>query len=176
VQAFPIMTSSTAGLQSMLLPATDGFAINYGTGAIGAEIIANRFGVGPMGSCADCRFEEFFLSAWTVGDAAMLVDYPANTPCAGQPANPDINPTTPPPGQPTSAPCTMGVAGNAPTGITPYRKATKALYSDDPSNVYHSYINDRVKFRVLHTGTGVSHVHHLHAHQWVHSPNSDGST
>jgi len=176
VQAFPIMTDPAAGLQSMLLPATDGFAINYGTGGIGAEILANRFGVGPMGSCADCRFEEFFLSAWTVGDASMLVDVPANTPCSNQPNNPAVTPTTPPPGQPASAPCTLGVAGNAPAGIKPYRKATKVLYEDDPSNVYHSYINDRVKFRILHTGTGVSHVHHLHAHQWLHSPNSDGST
>ncbi|KAF5407344.1 MAG: hypothetical protein Udaeo2_25540 [Candidatus Udaeobacter sp.] len=26
-----------------------------------------------MGECADCKFEEFFLSAWSVGDPAMLV-------------------------------------------------------------------------------------------------------
>ncbi len=24
----------------------------------------------------------------------------------------------------------------------------------------------------MHTGTGVAHVHHQHAHQWLHSPNS----
>jgi len=57
----------------------DGFAINYGTGGIGAEIIANRLGVGPMWDCADCKYEEFFLSSWTVGDPAMVVDIPANT-------------------------------------------------------------------------------------------------
>ncbi|HYI12320.1 MAG TPA: hypothetical protein VEK57_24920 [Thermoanaerobaculia bacterium] len=177
VQAFPIMTDAAAGLQAMLLPATDGFAINYGTGGIGAEILANRFGVGPMGSCADCRFEEFFLSAWTVGDASMLVDNPANVPCTGVDNQWAVTDKTL-----ASVPCTTGVAGNAPhqddpkKKVTPYRKATKVLYPDDPSNVYHSYINDRVKFRILHTGTGVSHVHHLHAHQWVHSPNSDGST
>jgi len=53
-----------------------GFAINYGTGGIGAEVYANRIGVGPMGPCVDCKFEEFFLSAWSVGDPAMLVDRP----------------------------------------------------------------------------------------------------
>ena len=51
-------------------------------------------------------------------------------------------------------------------------KATKAFYPDDPSNVYHSYIRDHVKFRILHAGPGPSHVHHLHAHQWLHSPRS----
>ena len=51
-----------------------GFRINYGTGGIGAEIYANRIGVGPMGDCVDCKFEEFFLSAWSVGDPAMVVD------------------------------------------------------------------------------------------------------
>lgn len=56
----------------------DGFAINYGTGGIGAEIIGNRLGVGPMWDCVDCKFEEFFLSSWTVGDPAMVVDVPAN--------------------------------------------------------------------------------------------------
>ena len=40
----------------------DDFAINYGTGGIGAEIYANRIGVGPMGNCVDCKYEEFFLS------------------------------------------------------------------------------------------------------------------
>ena len=59
----------------------DAFAINYGTGGIGAEVYANRIGVGPMGDCVDCKFEEFFLSAWSVGDPAMLVDKPANSTC-----------------------------------------------------------------------------------------------
>ena len=54
------------------------FAINYGTGGIGAEVYGNRIGVGPMGDCVDCKFEEFFLSAWSVGDPAMVVDKPAN--------------------------------------------------------------------------------------------------
>jgi hypothetical protein len=170
VQAFPIF-GAPAGIANTLGAAGDAFAINYGTGGIGAEILANRFGVGPMGSCPDCRFEEFFLSAWSSGDPAMLVDVPANVPCSGFNNQTAVTITGVP-----SVPCTEGVAGNAPKDVVPVRKATKALYDDDPSNVYHSYINDRVKFRILHSGTGVSHVHHLHAHQWVHSPNSDGST
>jgi hypothetical protein len=55
------------------------------------------------------------------------------------------------------------------------KKATKALYPDDPSNVYHSYLGDHVEFRILHAGTNITHVHHQHAHQWLHSPNSDES-
>ena len=35
--------------------------------------------VGPMFACTECKFEEFFLSSWTVGDPAQLVDKPANT-------------------------------------------------------------------------------------------------
>ncbi|MGH8551997.1 MAG: hypothetical protein ACRERS_01760, partial [Methylococcales bacterium] len=53
------------------------------------------------------------------------------------------------------------------------RRATKALDPDDPSNVYHSYMRDHVKFRVLNAGSVAPHVHHQHAHQWLHSPNSD---
>ena len=49
-------------------------------------------------------------------------------------------------------------------------------YPDDPSNIYHSYLNDHVKFRILHGGNGVTHVHHQHAEQWLQSPNSDKST
>src|SRR5436190_11583551 len=46
---------------------------------------------------------------------------------------------------------------------------TKAFYPDDPSNVYHSYLGDHVRFRILHAGAAVTHVHHHHAHQWLHS-------
>jgi len=55
-------------------------------------------------------------------------------------------------------------------------KATKVLYPDDPSNVYHSYISDHTKFRILHGGVKEHHIHHQHAHQWVHTPNSDNSS
>ncbi|MGE5830292.1 MAG: hypothetical protein ACM30G_18295, partial [Micromonosporaceae bacterium] len=76
-QAFDLFNDPK--LSKVLHGVRDGFAINYGTGGIGAEIIANRLGVGPMWDCTDCKYEEFFLSAWTVGDPAMVVDIPANT-------------------------------------------------------------------------------------------------
>ena len=31
-----------------------------------------------MKDCTECLYEEFFLSAWTIGDPAQLVDIPAN--------------------------------------------------------------------------------------------------
>ncbi len=55
------------------------------------------------------------------------------------------------------------------------KKATKAFYPDDPSNVYHSYIGDHAVYRILHASANITHVHHQHAHQWLHSPNSDDS-
>jgi hypothetical protein len=151
VQAFPQFEDPV--LMHTLHSARDAFAINYGTGGIGAEILANRIGVGPMANCVDCKYEEFFLSAWTVGDPAMVVDKPANAPCTPD----DIrngNPCTPSPGF----------------------KATKAFFPEDPSNVYHSYMNDHVKFRNLHAGSDDHHIFHLHAHQWLKTPDSDNST
>lgn len=210
-QAFPVFTDPN--MKGVVAAGKDAFAINYGTGGIGAEVYANRIGVGPMGSCVDCKYEEFFLSAWSVGDPAMLVDVPANAnlkpPLAPSPVEPPLplKPSTPvstpatPPGFPKPVlvpPCTSAQLGDqpptAPTSSCanarvpasapapePYTlkgivKATKAYYPDDPSNVYHSYINDHIKFRILHGGTGVSHVHHQHAHQWLQSPNSDESS
>src|SRR6185295_2664859 len=76
-QAFPVFTD--ANMQAVVEAGDDAFAINYGTGGIASEVYANRIGVGPMGDCIDCKFEEFFLSAWSVGDPAMLVDKPANS-------------------------------------------------------------------------------------------------
>ncbi|WP_093565552.1 hypothetical protein [Methylobacterium sp. 174MFSha1.1] len=38
-------------------------------------------------------------------------------------------------------------------------------YPDDPSNVHHSYLNDKVVFRNFHIGKE-THVFHLHTHQW----------
>ena len=46
-------------------------------------------------------------------------------------------------------------------------------YSDDPSNVHHSYLNDAVVFRNFHAGPKETHVFHLHAHQWF-SGNDEG--
>ena len=151
VQAFPIFEDEV--FSHTLHGGRDAFAINYGTGGIGAEILGNRFGVGPMHDCVECKFEEFFLTSWAVGDPAMVVDVPANHPCTVEQIR-------------------------AGTGCTPTPgpKATKAFFPDDPSNVYHSYLNDHTKFRVLHAGSKEHHIHHLHAHQWLFAPDSDKST
>ena len=143
VQAFPEFDDPK--FEHTLHSGRDAFAINYGTGGIGAEVLANRFGVGPMKDCNDCKYEEFFLSSWAVGDPAMVVDVPANT---------------------------RDGSGNLIKGA----KATKVLYPDDPSNVHHSYLNDRVKIRNLHAGPKEHHIFHLHAHQWLHTPDGDNST
>ncbi|HET9555392.1 MAG TPA: hypothetical protein VFP50_20675, partial [Anaeromyxobacteraceae bacterium] len=131
----------------------DVFQINYGAAAIGPEVIANRLGVGPMHDCLSCAYEEFFLGSSTVGDPAMNVDVPAGV---------GLELCTP-----GTAP---GVGGCAAVGP----KATKAYYPDDPSNVHHSYINDFVKFRNVHTGKE-HHIFHLHNHQWLYNPNDDNS-
>jgi hypothetical protein len=157
VQAFPIFTQQP--IADTIKVGADNFAINYGTGGIAAEIYANRIGVGPMGPCTDCKFEEFFLSSWAVGDPAMLVDKPANTICATNPA------ACQPPPSPAK-----------PFTVTPISQATVAFFPDDPSNVYHSYVDDHVIFRILHGGTDVTHVHHQHAQQWLQSPNSDNAS
>ena len=197
-QAFPVFYDPT--MKGVLAAGKDAFAINYGTGGIAAEVYANRIGVGPMGDCVDCKFEEFFLSAWSVGDPAMLVDRPANfkltQPAPLQPPqSPSPMPSSPPltPQPPSPPPCsTANFEGTTTTPPSPpcansrqptyngepytlegLDKATRAYYPDDPSNVFHSYINDHTKFRILHGGTAVSHVHHQHAHQWLQSPNSD---
>src|SRR5205085_5595948 len=113
-QAFPVFTDPQ--MASTINAGFDGFAINYGTGGIGAEVCANRVGVGPMGGCVDCKFEEFFLSAWSVGDPAMLVDRPANSsllpPFTTSPAQPPIPGNPPPP-----ALCTAAQLGD--TGAPP---------------------------------------------------------
>ncbi len=151
VQAFPHFRDEL--LQHTLHSVRDAFAINYGTGGAGAEVVANRLGVGPMHECIECKYEEFFLTSWAVGDPAMVVDVPANAPCTESDLKQGLN----------CAP-------------TPGPKATRAYYPDDPSNVYHSYLNDNVKFRNLLAGSDDHHIFHLHAHQWLHSPNTVGSS
>jgi hypothetical protein len=142
VQAFDVYNDPVLG--HTLHSVRDGFAINYGTGGIGSEIIANRLGLGPEGQCNECKYEEFFLTSWAVGDPAMITDVLANVsdPTSGNPA--DI--------------------------------AQVALYPDDPSNTYHSYLNDHVKIRNLHAGPKEHHIFHLHAHQWLYTPDSDESS
>jgi hypothetical protein len=187
-QAFAEFANSN--LVNVIQPGADNFAINYGAAAIGPEVVASRLGVGPMGNkdAVDLKFEEFFLSAWAVGDPAMVVDHPANASNAmvgspdehralqtqvpkGSVAQQLAAAQTPPkPRPPLVSP--PGTDDYAPLPEPPV-KATKAFFPDDPSNVYHSYMNDHVKFRILHAGPGPSHVHHLHAHQWLRSPDSD---
>ena len=150
VQAFPGFYLDPV-FRHTLKSVKDGFAINYGTGGIGSEIIANRLGVGPMFECIGCKYEEFFLTSWAVGDPSMVVDIPANA------------------GLEALAP------GQVPPAAAVGPKATKALYPDDPSNVFHSYLGDRVKFRNLHAGPTEHHIFHLHAHQWLFNPDSDES-
>jgi hypothetical protein len=168
-QAFKPFSDPANPLFKTLIAGRDDFAINYGTGGIGAEIYANRIKVGPMANCVDCKYEEFFLSAWAVGDPAMVVDVPANyvSPPATPPPPCQYNALTP---ADTFNPKCIGspTVDKPPSGP----KATMAFYPDDPSNVYHSYLNDHIKFRILHGGSGVTHVHHQHAHQWLQSPNS----
>ena len=86
--------------------------------------------------------------------------------------------STNPDGEPPTPPTKPGVAvipkpGTLVAPKKPGEGATKAYYPDDPSNVYHSYMRDHVKFRVLNASEGITHVHHQHAHQWLHTPNSD---
>ncbi len=49
-------------------------------------------------------------------------------------------------------------------------------FDDDPSNVAHSYLNDRIKFRNLHAGPKETHVFHLHAHQWLSTADTNTGT
>ncbi|MEY3160311.1 MAG: hypothetical protein RIT25_302 [Planctomycetota bacterium] len=49
-------------------------------------------------------------------------------------------------------------------------------FPDDPSNVWHSYLGDHVRMRVLHAGPAETHVFHLHAHQWLYSDRDDSSS
>ena len=164
VQAFPQFTETGSGaaFAATLGGAGDDFSINYGSAGIAAEILANRLQVGPSAKCPECKFEEFFLSSWVGGDPAMVVDNPANLPCTKtelEKGSNNIDTLPNPPCQPTGKP-----------------KATMAFFPDDPSNVYHTYQGDRARFRVLHAGQGIFHVHHHHAHQWLFSPESSNSS
>jgi hypothetical protein len=181
VQAFadfyPPPSGSTApDMSTVLAPGKDNFAINYGTGAIGAEVLANRIRVGPMWNCPDCKFEEFFLASWAVGDPAMVVDVPANIPSVTQ-YPPITNPNLVTKWVNALQDLQVnGTALPAPSTPQPGQKAKVAFFPDDPSNVYHAYIRDHVKFRVLHGGSNLTHVHHQHAHQWIHTPNDPNSS
>ena len=173
VQAFPEFENVV--LAHTLHSGRDGFAINYGTGGIGAEVLANRLKVGPMHDCTECKFEEFFLTSWVVGDPAMVVDVPANAPCMVSTNNPNGVRSV---SGFSSAVNALKTEWSASPPCTPTQgpKASKAFFPDDPSNVYHSYLGDHTKFRVLHAGPKEHHIHHLHAHQWLYSPDNDKSS
>lgn len=181
-QAFPGLFDHPV-LGHTLHGVRDAFMINYGSAGVGAEVVANRLNVGPMSDCVDCAFEEFFLSSFTVGDPALLVDRPANLGLEqlvpGELKGPDL--------------VGVNLHGKLAAGVedklakleqelkrrlpdVPLRgpKATQTYYPHDPANVHHSYIGDFVKFRNLHTGKE-QHIFHLHNHQWLFNPNDDNS-
>jgi len=155
-------------LQYTLAGVKDAFMINYGSGGIGSEIIANRLHTGPMHDCTDCAYEEFFLASQTVGDPGMLVNFPANTGIEQcDPANI------------LSAACwrqfdTDG-DGVGDVGANPPIPGNFALYQEDPANVHHAYTGDQVKIRNIHAGAFEQHIFHLHNHQWLFNPNDDNA-
>jgi len=176
-QAFPYFFEHPE-LRHTLHGVRDSFMINYGSGGVGAEIIANRLQAGPMQDCLDCAYEEFFLSSFAVGDAAMLVDNPANLVISQ--CQPEFIAMIKDPADP---------AGKNEILDPKYKNerdkfclipkkdrvtATEAYYPHDPANVHHSYIGDFVKFRNLHSGKE-QHIFHLHNHQWLFNPNDDNS-
>ena len=148
-QAFPAWFEDPV-LAHTLHGVRDSFMINYGSGGIGSEIIANRLGVGPMHDCVNCAYEEFFLTFSAVGEVGQLTDIPANL--GLEQCNPALE--------------NCGAVGP---------KANYILFPDDPSNVHHSYIGDAVAFRNLHAGPGEQHVFHLHNHQWLFNADDDNS-
>ena len=147
-------------LQYTLAGVKDQFMINYGSGGIGSEIIANRLHTGPMHDCTDCAYEEFFLSSQVVGDPGMLVNFPANTGIE------QCDPTA------IAGPSCWRDPDNLANGPIP---GNFALYQEDPSNVHHAYIGDFVKIRNIHAGAFEQHIFHLHNHQWLFNPNDDNA-
>ena len=152
----------------------DAFMINYGSGGIGSEIIANRLHAGPMHDCTDCAYEEFFLASQTVGDPAMLVKYPANTGIEQcDPSNilsPDCW------RQFDQGPDMIsGTADDMLIGANPPIPNNEALYQEDPSNVHHAYVGDYTKVRNIHAGAFEQHIFHLHNQQWLFNPNDDNA-
>ena len=147
----PVMGYVLAGVK-------DAFMINYGSGGIGSEILANRLHVGPMHDCVACAYEEFFLTSHVVGDPAMLVDVPANA------------------GIENVTPADVASIKAGTSAFVPFLgpKATLVPYPSDPANVNHSYSGDFVKIRNTHVGKE-QHIFHLHNHQWLYNPNDDNS-
>ncbi|MBK1661417.1 cupredoxin domain-containing protein [Paracraurococcus ruber] len=143
IQGFPQFRDPVLG--HTLHGVGDAFGINYGITGAGNQVLANRLGVGPAAHCAECKYEEFFLTSWAGNDPALVVDVPA-----ASALRPDgtVDPAAP--------------------------KATRALYPADPANVFPSYLGDRLRMRNLHAGAE-QHIFHLHAHQWLSNPESTGA-
>ncbi len=149
----PVLSFTLAGVK-------DQFMINYGSGGIGSEIIANRLHTGPMHDCTGCAYEEFFLSSSTVGDPALLVNTPANSGIE------QCDPTA------IAGPSCWRDPVNLANGPIP---GNYALYQEDPSNVHHAYTGDFTKIRNTHAGSFEQHIFHLHNHQWLFNPNDDNA-
>ena len=156
-QAFPRWYNNPV-LGYTLAGVKDQFMINYGSGGIGSEIIANRLHTGPMHDCTGCAYEEFFLSSSTVGDPGMLVNQPANSGIE------QCDPTA------IAGPSCWRDPVNLANGPIP---GNYALFQEDPSNVHHSYVGDFAKIRNVHAGSFEQHIFHLHNNQWLHNPNDD---
>jgi hypothetical protein len=175
----------------------DQFMINYGSGGIGSEIISSRLRTGPMHDCTDCAYEEFFLASQTVGDPALLVNYPANTNIeACNPENiaagpndanscwrlPNLangpvqlpNPDCASDPDPTDLVC-LGAGDPAPVIKAFVVADNYALFQEDPSNVHNAYTGDFVKMRNTHAGAFEQHIFHFHNHQWLFNPNDDNA-
>ncbi len=147
----------------------DAFMINYGSGGIGSEIIANRLHTGPMHDCTNCAYEEFFLASQAVGDPGMLVNYPANTGIEQcDPSNIAGPSCWRDPVKLANGP--IRIADGLGGFINNF-----ALYQEDPANIHHAYTGDHVKVRNIHAGAFEQHVFHQHNHQWLHNPNDDNS-
>jgi len=175
-QVFPLWYQNPV-LRYTLAGVKDQFMINYGSGGIGSEIIANRLHTGPMHDCTDCAYEEFFLASQTVGDPGQLVNFPANT---GIEACDPTNILTPACWRQFAIDADVngdGVVdpGGELVGANPPIPNNFALFQEDPSNVHHSYTGDFVKIRNIHAGAFEQHIFHLHNHQWLFNPNDDNA-
>ncbi|HSM31976.1 MAG TPA: hypothetical protein VK854_14855 [Woeseiaceae bacterium] len=162
-QVFPNWYNNPT-MRHVLHGVKDQFMINYASGGIGSEIIANRLRTGPMHDCTDCAYEEFFLASQTVGDPGMLVNFPANTGIeACSPENIAAGPADP-------NACWRDP--NLANGPIP---GNFALYQEDPANIHHAYTGDFVKYRNTHAGAFEQHIFHFHNHQWLFNPNDDNA-
>ena len=149
-------------LRHTLIGVSDKFMINYGSGAIGPEIIANRLHTGPMHDCADCSYEEFFLASQVVADPASLANFPANTGIEACDPRAIAGPT-----------CWRDLhACNLANGPIPNNFA---LGPEDPANIHHGYTGDFAKIRNVHAAVKEQHIFHLHNTQWLFNPNDDNS-